>query len=123
MSDPRPYSPWIELRPIADESFRARVWEAQVQDGHDKFKPQYALTKNGEIMGAFSIVRLPMEIVWMRRGFAKPVDTMRAAHEIMNLLRCQNEGCVIWQPANPVFEQLLPGLGYAPLTNYWGRVL
>lgn len=114
---------WIAIRPIADDAFRAKVWEAQVEDSHDVFNPQYAFTKGDDIMGAFSIMRAPVPVMWFRRGYSKAPDSMRAIQEMMNLLRCQGYGSVIWQPANPDFDKLMPGLGYKPMTGFWGRPL
>jgi len=123
MSDAPHKDHWIEVRPILTDELRNRVTEAQVADDKNIFVPQYALTKGQAIIGACRIMDIPVMINWFNRKTENPINTMRGIHEIMNLIRCQGRGSVMWHATNPDFEAFMPKLGFEKLTDFYGREL
>ena len=114
---------WIALRPVAGDKMKESIRKAQAEDGFNLFMPHYVFTKGDQILGGFISYDIPVGSFWFHKSKCKPVDTMRAMHESMNMFRVAGVASVIVEPAHPVFEGLMPHLGFKQLSDWWGRTI
>lgn len=95
-----------------------RLHKALTSDSHLPFYPSHVVEKEGEIIGALSILSVPMLYVWMHSKVAHARDSYFALQVAENLARNAGATSVVLPcKSDSPFYKYLTSLGFSSLVK------
>lgn len=106
----------VRIKPILDAQLAEKVMQASREDGHLIFQPTHLAEKNGQIIGAFNLNRLPISVFWMDSKKAQVRDSLVSIQVGENIARARGDSILLLltKPESP-FNSLIGRLGYSQL--------
>jgi hypothetical protein len=76
-----------KIYPLTTQEEMDNLMVAAGQDAHWVVYPTHYVKKQDEIVGYFSVCKLPVVCLWMHTGKVKPLDSVIALNTAENLVR------------------------------------
>src|SRR5690348_11054122 len=106
----------LHIKSILTREDGEKVMLAAKENHHLIMQPTHSVIKNGEIVGAFNLCKLPICQFWMHSEKAQVRDSLIAINVGENIASAQGQNIllVLTKPESP-FNSMLGRLGYAHL--------
>lgn len=105
-----------QLQPIQTEQQLRALIDAAGADNHSLLYPSHLVSKNDELLGAFSLFNSPLLNVWLHSKKISPRESLMLYATVENVARVQGVKSILLPCTDQSpLSKYLAALGYSPI--------